>query len=93
MESLSVCIVAGIVCFIKDSSCCNSRFQIDTEGVAGNKNDAIMTWLFQMVWTYALPEHNVAVFHLLNAGRECYVEASTTSNNANLMSSCLLQQQ
>ena len=31
-------------------------------------------------------------FPLLYAGRECYAEASTTSNNANLMSSCELQQ-
>ena len=36
-------------------------------------------------------EHNVAAFSelsLLYAGRERYPEASTTSNNANLMSSC-----
>ena len=27
-------------------------------------------------------------FRLLYAGRECYAEASTTSNSANLLSSC-----
>ena len=27
-------------------------------------------------------------FPLLYAGKECYAEASTTSNSANLMSSC-----
>ena len=36
-------------------------------------------------------EHNVAAFQsfpLLYSGRECYPEASTTSNSANIMSSC-----
>ena len=33
-------------------------------------------------------EHNVTAFPLLYAGRECYPEASTKSNSANLMSSC-----
>ena len=36
-------------------------------------------------------EHNVMrleTYPLLYAGRECYTEASTMSNRANLMSSC-----
>ena len=33
-------------------------------------------------------EYNVAAFSLLYAGRECYAEASTMSNSANLLSGC-----
>ena len=57
MESLPLCIAAGVVLFYQ-RLCCNSRFQIglSTQRVwSVIKNDAIMTWLFQTVWTYAIP--------------------------------------
>ena len=57
MESLSLCYVAGFVLFLK------TLLQLPipdlskyTEGVVGDrKNDAIMTWVFQTVWTYVIP--------------------------------------
>ena len=60
MESLSLCIVAGVVLFYQTLFWTRFPDQSKyTEGVGGNKKIFLMMWLFQTVWTCAIPQFTV----------------------------------